>query len=347
MEKEGNPLITDISYRSTRKPLGDSIGGYTKLLFSAEDDFEQFIPVPPHNGTGGFRIIRLLDDLGIIITNHHTGRSPVVARADSLAKNFKFTFNLSPRPAAVEMETDRTEHTAAPSSSYILSPRIVFNISILPYNYQKWLSVVIGPELLKQVIAGLKDRLPEAFKSVVEKPDKDYYLHVSRYTPGIELVLEQVLNCPYSGSLKRLYLEGKAIELIALRLGLLLNETGADYHSVVLSHADVEKLHYIESILNNRIAYPPTITELSNLVGLNMNKLKNGFKSIFGVPIGNYIRDLRMEKARYLLKKGGLDVSEAASAVGYRSLSHFSLAFKERYGFYPHTITKMRNHCGR
>ena len=347
MEREDNPLITDISYLNTRKSLRNSKGTFTKLLFSDEDDFEQFIPVPPHNGTGGFRIIRMLDELGIIITNHHTGESPVVARADSLAKNFKFTFNLSPKLAVLEVEGNNTEHTAAPTSSYILSPKIVFDISILPYNHQKWLSVVIGPELLKQVIAGLNDRLPETFKSVVEKPDKDYYLHVSRYTPNIELVLEQVLNCPYSGSLKRLYLEGKAIELIALRLGLLLNGTGKGYHSVVLSHTDVEKLHYIESVLNNRIAYPPTIVELSNLVGLNMNKLKKGFKSIFGVPIGNYIRDLRMEKARYLLKKGGLDVSEAAAAVGYRSLSHFSLAFKERYGFYPHTITKMRNHFGR
>ena len=57
-------------------------------------------------------------------------------------------------------------------------------ISIQPYNHQKWLSVAIGPELLKQVITDLKNWLPEAFKSVVGNPDKDYYLHVSKIYPG-------------------------------------------------------------------------------------------------------------------------------------------------------------------
>lgn len=343
---ESNPLITDINYHSTKEKLKNSKEGCSRLLFS-NDDFEQFIPIPHRNGTGGFRIIRLLDNLGIVITNHRTGDSPVVARADALTKNFKFTFNLSPKPVTVEVERNNIEYIVGPLNSYILSPNITLDISIPPHNHQKWLSVVIGPELLKQIISSMRDELPKGFSSVVEEPDKDYYFHERRYTPGIELVLEQVFNCPYSGSLKRVYLEGKAIELIALRLGLLLNEEGQVYHSVVLSHTDIEKLHYIESILKNRIADPPTIIELSNLVGLNINKLKNGFKSIFEVPVGNYIRGLRMERARYLLKEGGLDVSEAAFAVGYKSLSHFSLAFKERYGFAPHTWVKIRNHSSR
>jgi len=181
----------------------------------------------------------------------------------------------------------------------------------------------------------------------MEEPGKDFFIHETRYTPRINLELEQVLNCPYSGNLKRIYLEGKAIELIALRLGLLLKETGKGYHSVALSNTDVEKLHHIASIIKDRIADPPTIIELSSLIGLNITKLKCGFKSIFDVSVGSYIRDLRMEQARSLLKNRNFNVSEAASAVGYRSLSHFSLAFKARYGYSPRTCTKIRNHSGR
>jgi len=344
---DSNPLITDIIYRGTKNSLNNTQENYAKLLFSNQDDFEQFIPVPPQDGTGGLRIIRLLNDLGIIITNHHTGNSPVVARTDALSRNFKFTFNLSPKPITIETRISSIINIAAPVNTYIVSPNIVFDISIPAYNHQKWLSIVIGPALLGQLIDSLKERLPKAFSSIVEKPDKDYYFHESKYTPEIQLVLEQILNCTYSGSLKRIYLEGKAIELIALRLGLLLNETGKNYHSVPLSRTDIEKLHYIESVLKVRITNPPTLAELSNLVGINITKLKNGFKALFGVSVGNYILNIRMEQARYLLKKDGLNVSEASMAVGYRSLSHFSVMFKTKYGFYPSTYVKMRNHSSR
>ncbi|NOY08227.1 MAG: helix-turn-helix transcriptional regulator [Spirochaetes bacterium] len=339
-----DPLITDIIYHDNKKKLEGSRKEYRKLLFFNDDDFEQFVPVPPQNGVGGFRIIRLRDNLGIIITNHWSGDSPVTARTDALTRSFKFTFNFSPKPVIIGIERNNIEYIAAPSNAYILSPNIVLDISIPRYNHQMWLSVVIGPALLKQTIESLKERLPKAFNRVVDEPDNGYYFHESRYTPRVQLVLEQILNCAFSGSLKRIYLEGKAIELIALRFGLLLNETGEGYHSVPLTATDIEKLHYIESILKTRISTPPSLIELSNLVGINITKLKNGFKTLFGVSVGKYILNIRMEQARYLLKHGGLNVSEASSAVGYKSLSHFTVMFKTKYGFYPSTCVKMRNH---
>lgn len=343
---KNDPLITDINYYSTKENIKKSQEAYAMQLFS-NHDFEQFIPVPPENGTGGFRIISILDELGIIITDHLAGDSPVLARADAISKNFKFTFNLSSKPVSYKVERGRVEYIASPLNTYILSPNAVLNFTIPPYNHQKWISVVIGPKLLRDIIESLRDRLPKAFSSFMEEPGKDFFIHETRYTPRIKLVLEQVLNCFYSGNLKRIYLEGKAIELIALRLGFLLNETGKGYHSVVLSNTDVEKLHYIETIIKSRIADPPTIIELSGLVGLSITKLKCGFKSLFGVSVGSYIRDLRMEQARDLLENGNLNVSEAAYAVGYKSLSHFSLAFKARYGYSPRNCVKITNHFGR
>lgn len=91
---ERDPLITDIIYHSNKETLKGSREEYRKLLLFNDDDFEQFVPVPPQNGIGGFRIIRLLDNMGIIITNHWSGDSPVTARADALARSFKLTFNL-------------------------------------------------------------------------------------------------------------------------------------------------------------------------------------------------------------------------------------------------------------
>ncbi len=47
------------------------------------------------------------------------------------------------------------------------------------------------------------------------------------------------------------------------------------------------------------------------------------------------ISELRLERAAALLEKQAVSVSEAAYAVGYDSVSHFSRRFKERFGKSP------------
>ena len=48
-----------------------------------------------------------------------------------------------------------------------------------------------------------------------------------------------------------------------------------------------------------------------------------------------YLRQARMERAAELLRTGRCNVTEAAFAVGYNSLSHFSSAFHETFGCCP------------
>jgi AraC-like DNA-binding protein len=60
-----------------------------------------------------------------------------------------------------------------------------------------------------------------------------------------------------------------------------------------------------------------------------------------GIP--KYIRLKRIEKAGELLRSGKMNVTEAAMAVGYSSLSAFNKAFVEQMGccpgLYPHVKT--------
>jgi len=205
-------------------------------------------------------------------------------------------------------------------------------------------SVVISPELLSQIVSNLKRNFPKEFLHVLEKPDKRYYLNEDRYTPDIELVLEQILNCQYQDELKRIYLAGKAIELIALRLSLLFRDVEKTYHPVPLLQKDIEKLQSVKTILNSNISDPPSLVELTKQTGLNTTKLKTGFKTLFGRSIGAYLRDMRMAQACYLLEHEGFNVAEACYAVGYKSPSYFIQAFKKRYGFCPGTYVKMKNH---
>ncbi|WP_233455137.1 helix-turn-helix transcriptional regulator [Paenibacillus elgii] len=83
------------------------------------------------------------------------------------------------------------------------------------------------------------------------------------------------------------------------------------------------------------LAQPPSLLALSRKISLNDYKLKIGFKEVFEMTVFEFVRRQRMEKARVLLENGSLNVSQAASLVGYNNFSHFSALFKKTYGMNP------------
>ena len=103
---------------------------------------------------------------------------------------------------------------------------------------------------------------------------------------------------------------------------------------------DVEQLKEAREILKNRLKEGISIKELSRKVGLNQNKLKHGFKRVFGHTINAYLLKLRLDKARLLIASNNSSLKEVAEEVGYANKSFFARKFKERYGVLPREFKK-------
>jgi AraC-like DNA-binding protein len=71
------------------------------------------------------------------------------------------------------------------------------------------------------------------------------------------------------------------------------------------------------------------------MVGTNECTLKNGFKRLFGDTVFGYLFDYRMEMARNYLLDTGKTMQEIAELVGYEYHSHFTTAFKRKFGVSP------------
>lgn len=161
-----------------------------------------------------------------------------------------------------------------------------------------------------------------------------------KLTPQVKLVLQQIFNCPYQDRVRELYLEGKVLELTAVYLNEMVLSERAGSGGVRLSQEDLRSLRQAKAILDQEFALPPTIAELSRMICLNEFKLKAGFKEVFGRPIYGYVLDRRLETARMLFEEKKLQVKEVASRVGYVNISHFSEAFRKKYGVTPGRIYK-------
>ena len=98
---------------------------------------------------------------------------------------------------------------------------------------------------------------------------------------------------------------------------------------------NVRRIRKAKEIVISRMAEPPTLTELSEEIGLSLKKLKEGFKQIYGDSVFSFLFDYKMEYARKMLETGKHNVNEVGLRVGYSTASHFISAFKKKYGTTP------------
>lgn len=77
------------------------------------------------------------------------------------------------------------------------------------------------------------------------------------------------------------------------------------------------------------------INKLADHIGVNRSYLASIFKKIIGCSPQEYLMNFRIEKAKTLLKKGDIQVSEVAARVGYGDPLAFSKVFKARTGRSP------------
>jgi transcriptional regulator GlxA family with amidase domain len=77
------------------------------------------------------------------------------------------------------------------------------------------------------------------------------------------------------------------------------------------------------------------VSELARSVRLSRSRLYYLFKAEVGMSPVQYLKSLRMQKARSLLETPLLNVKEIAAIAGYNDGSHFMRDFKKTYGITP------------
>lgn len=79
---------------------------------------------------------------------------------------------------------------------------------------------------------------------------------------------------------------------------------------------------------------------LAEKVYLTPHYLSSIFIQEKGIGINKYLKNVRMEKAREMLRDTGMKISDISQRVGYSSLSYFCRSFRNEYGMTPEQYRK-------
>ncbi|PKP25910.1 MAG: AraC family transcriptional regulator [Bacteroidetes bacterium HGW-Bacteroidetes-2] len=281
------------------------------------------------NAEGSVKVISVEDGFFILTTQNETDENQKVVR-DVEANCIQFHFCVKGNASFIFNE-----------GRYILP--IEDEKSLLLYNPQKELplNLVVAPKSwLVSVLVSI-NKFHSLFSEEAsyidflkeDNSDKKYYQD-GTITPSMAVVLTQILNFNLNPSVKRIYLKGKAYEL----MGLYFNrpdEVDVEQCPFLIDEDNVRKIRNAKEIIIHQIAEPPSLQELADAIGLSLKKLKEGFKEIYGDTVFGFLFDYKMEYARKLLETGSHNVNEVGLKVGYSTSSHFISAFKKKFGITP------------
>ena len=166
-----------------------------------------------------------------------------------------------------------------------------------------------------------------------ENSNKKYY-DDKEIKQTVAIVLQQIINTKVNSSVRELYVKGKIYELLSLHFQKDETTIG-EYCPFLVDEQNVLKIRKAKEIIISRMAEPPSLQELANEIGLNIKKLKEGFKQIYGDTVYSFLFDYKMEHSRKLLETNQYNVNEVGNQVGYSSASHFIAAFKKKFGITP------------
>jgi len=217
----------------------------------------------------------------------------------------------------------------------VLASHLHFQAEILEATLGRpFLSLVlqIDPALVRQVSSDMLERRTTVFRprdaaaasaaqACVSALDQDLLGVVLRFLRAVKDTADRRVLAPLY--LQELVYRVLQREQYARLLALAAAQSASNPVSAVLE--------YVRAHLSE----PLTVADMADLVRLSPSAFAHLFRDVTGRSPYQFVKEMRLDRARELLVDGNLTVARISKEVGYASVSHFISEFRGRFGVTP------------
>lgn len=211
-----------------------------------------------------------------------------------------------------------------------------------PGDVFKYLNIALEPDVFSQYWKAVGGDTKYSFDAFVS--NQQYLIQQSGINYREKITLFELVRMLENIERNRnlLALESRCLDLLSENLCRL---NGKEIIACDEPYSyEKQRIALVRDVILSRLESPPSLLELSRIVGMNDCSLKRGFKLQYGCTVYSFVRKKRLEKAYMLISKEGYNVSQSAFAVGYTNLSHFSKIFHEAFDIFPSELVKLRKY---
>ncbi|MBW2961242.1 helix-turn-helix domain-containing protein [Mesonia aestuariivivens] len=118
----------------------------------------------------------------------------------------------------------------------------------------------------------------------------------------------------------------------------LSQKYGDSFKSYLHSLIYKENSHFRE-IIEQHLYSNLKIEEIAFLCNMSVSTFKRHFKNEYAESPGKWFHNKRLEKAKILIEQERVKASDVYLEIGYKNLSNFSTAFKNKFGISPKELS--------
>ena len=196
-------------------------------------------------------------------------------------------------------------------------------------DFQK-IVIVLDEPLLKSFL-----KKHPASVTVSENEDPIFFIEENQLLQSFILSLEPY----YTGEaeIDKTFSDLKREELL-----LILLRKNPELINVLFDFGIPQKID-LREFMNRNFRFNISLDRFAFLTGRSLSTFKRDFQNLFKETPGHWLTRKRLEEAYFLIQNQNSKPGDIYTDLGFEDFSHFSFAFKKRFGHSPSDIIKVQN----
>jgi transcriptional regulator GlxA family with amidase domain len=190
----------------------------------------------------------------------------------------------------------------------------------------------IAPALVRQVSSDMLERRTTAFRSPGTETQPTPQACVSALDQELLGVVLRFLRAVRDAADRRVLAPLYLQELV---YRVLQREQYAQLLAFAAAESASNPVSAVLEYMRAHLSEPLTVADLADLVSLSPSAFAHLFRDITGRSPYQFLKEMRLDRARELLVDGNFTVARISKEVGYASVSHFISEFRGRFGVTP------------
>ena len=178
----------------------------------------------------------------------------------------------------------------------------------------------------------MTDELRDLFQDI--KANQEFY-HDGFYSLQLADIIREIEDFEHGDFIRKIFLEGKAYQLLTKQIIDFQDDLKEVDHRSILRQSEIRLIEKAASIFRQELAHSETIEMVAKRVGLNANKLQEGFQHLYHMTVNQFVNHTRLERAKDYLLDTDYSISQIVEELGLTSGSYFSKIFKDKYQVTP------------
>ncbi|BHH85222.1 AraC family transcriptional regulator [Desulforhopalus sp. 52FAK] len=229
-----------------------------------------------------------------------------------------------------------TVHEYNPNNYLVLSVPIPAECETFATKEKPLLGMMVDINIgmLNYLIAQMDEHIDHAMLAGDQKHESIY---TARATPVIKDVVYRLLSSLQSPMEASVLGKNLVAELL---FRIMCGENAASLYALAMKNTNLARIDKALKRIHSGYKETLPVESLASLVNMSPSAFHRSFQDVTSSSPVQYIKKIRLNKARELLLERSVRVGEAANVVGYESAAQFSREFKRYFGSSPSEYLK-------